>query len=300
LVTNAQPAIEEPSRVEDAWKRWLEHPRSLWIRRAIFQVHLWMGISVGFYVLLISVSGSAVVYRRELNRKYGVRPLVSIQPGGRLSIDELKKRAQAAFPRFRVSDAYEPRRANAPATVSFDEGGHIVERYFDPYTGRDLGSTVSRMQRAVEFTTDLHDNLLMGYTGRRLNGIGAVLITVLALSGLFVWWPGVKDWRRGLKIKWDASFARLNWDSHSAVGFWCSLCILVWGISGIYFSFPDAFNSFFSDAALLWLSRLHFGRMNWFTEIAWTIFGLSPAILFATGTLMWWHRKIRKVLAAPK
>ena len=64
----------------------------------LFQVHLWVGIGIGLYVLLISLSGSAVVYRRELNRKYGFRPLVAVQSGGKISTEELKKRAQTAFP----------------------------------------------------------------------------------------------------------------------------------------------------------------------------------------------------------
>ena len=280
-----------------SWRQWVAHPQRLWIRRAIFQVHLWMGIGVGLYILLISVSGSAVVYRRELNRKYGFRPLVSIQPEGRLSIDELKKHAQAAFPQFRVEDAYESRRANGPATVWFEQGNHRAERYFDPYTGRDLGPTESRIQKAVEFTTDLHDNLLMGEKGRTINGVGAICATAVALTGLFVWWPGVKNWRRSMAIKWGVTFARFNWESHSAVGFWCSLFILAWGVSGIYFSFPDAFSSVFSDTTLFWLSRLHFGRINWITEIAWTVLGLAPAALFLTGVLMWWNRKLRKRLA---
>ena len=38
------------------------------LRRALFQVHLWIGIALGLYVLLISVSGSVIVFRREMDR----------------------------------------------------------------------------------------------------------------------------------------------------------------------------------------------------------------------------------------
>ena len=43
------------------WKQWLRRPQSLWLRKAIFQIHLWTGIGLGIYVLLISVSGSAMM-----------------------------------------------------------------------------------------------------------------------------------------------------------------------------------------------------------------------------------------------
>jgi hypothetical protein len=31
-------------------------PQSLWLRRALFQIHLWTAIGVGLYVVAISVS----------------------------------------------------------------------------------------------------------------------------------------------------------------------------------------------------------------------------------------------------
>jgi uncharacterized iron-regulated membrane protein len=38
------------------------------LRRVLFQVHLWLGIALGLYVLFISVSGSVIVFRREMDR----------------------------------------------------------------------------------------------------------------------------------------------------------------------------------------------------------------------------------------
>ena len=174
--------------------------------RPFFRFTSWTGIGIGLYVLLISVSGSAIVYRPELNRKYGRRPVVAIQPGGQMSADDLRRRAQADFPGFDAM-VYQSRQMNVPATVTLKRGGEEIERFFDPYTGADLGATRSNIQRTVEFVTDLHDNLLLGTTGRTINGIGSILVTVLAATGLVLWWPGIKNWRRSLKIKWNARFA---------------------------------------------------------------------------------------------
>ena len=49
-----------------AWQRWVRQPQKVWLRRAIFQVHLWAGIGLGLYVFFISVTGSVLVYRNEL------------------------------------------------------------------------------------------------------------------------------------------------------------------------------------------------------------------------------------------
>src|SRR5262245_65831774 len=47
------------------WQRWARQPQKIWLRRALFQVHLWSGIAIGLYIFMISVTGSVLVYRNE-------------------------------------------------------------------------------------------------------------------------------------------------------------------------------------------------------------------------------------------
>jgi uncharacterized iron-regulated membrane protein len=44
----------------------LRRPQNTWIRRAVFQVHLWSGIILGLYIVVVCVSGSAIVFRNDL------------------------------------------------------------------------------------------------------------------------------------------------------------------------------------------------------------------------------------------
>lgn len=53
---------------------------------------------------------------------------------------------------------------------------------------------------SVESLVDLHANLLTGETGRFINGLGALCLTPLCLTGAAIWWPGIKHWRRSLKV----------------------------------------------------------------------------------------------------
>jgi len=161
-------------------------------------------------------------------------------------------------------------------------------------------SAIRNPQSAVDFLlqwlVDLHDNLLSGQTGRTVNGIGAFLVTLLGLTGTVIWWPGKKNWRRSIAINPKARFPRFNWDIHSATGFWCSLFVLVWGVSGIGLCFPGTLNYVANGEFLDWLTRLHFGRFDGLTEALWTIVGLAPAVLAFTGALMWWNRVLCKRL----
>jgi uncharacterized iron-regulated membrane protein len=282
------------------WQRWVHRPQQLLLRKAFFQIHLWIGIAVMLYVAVISVSGSAIVYRRELATDRLHRRLISAGSGRpRMSIEELKPRLAQVYPAYDILDILEPGEPDQPDVVLLQNRNIRLTRLFDPYTGADLGGRWSGLDRALGWLTDLHDNLLSGLTGRILNGIGAFLVTVLAFTGAVVWWPGIKNWRRSLTINPRARFARFNWGLHSTVGFWCVLFVLIWGISGILLCFPGILNSLLSVDFRYWIVRLHFGRFDTATEALWTILGLAPTLLAATGALMWWNRVLTKRIGRP-
>ncbi len=65
------------------WQQWVHLPQRLWVRRAFFQIHLWIGIGTGLYVLLISVSGAMIVYRPNCRRNLPVRTSFSLLQGRR-------------------------------------------------------------------------------------------------------------------------------------------------------------------------------------------------------------------------
>jgi uncharacterized iron-regulated membrane protein len=223
--------MELKKRRVTAWQQWLDRPEKSRVRNAFFQVHLWVGAAVGAYILLMSVSGSLIVYRNELSRRF-----------------------------------------------------------------------------SVEWLVDLHANLLLGSTGRSVNGIGAISLTLLCLTGIVIWWPGTKYWRRSLTVDWSAHFARITWDLHSALGFWCFIFVMIWGLSGFYFSFPQPFNALllldpadrFTDESLFRLSQLHFGRFGWFAEGVWMVLGLVPAVLAFTGVFICCRRVIYKKPSNPR
>src|SRR5688500_20272055 len=50
------------------WRQWLRQPQRVWLRRAAFQIHLWVGLFIGLYVVVLSLTGSLLVYRNELDR----------------------------------------------------------------------------------------------------------------------------------------------------------------------------------------------------------------------------------------
>jgi uncharacterized iron-regulated membrane protein len=54
--------------------RWLRQLQQVVLRKVLFQIHLWLGLALGVYVVILSVSGSLLVYRIELTRELGTPP----------------------------------------------------------------------------------------------------------------------------------------------------------------------------------------------------------------------------------
>ncbi|MEQ1573588.1 MAG: PepSY-associated TM helix domain-containing protein [Vicinamibacterales bacterium] len=278
-----------------------------WTRRALFQVHLWTGIVVGLYVVLISLTGSAVVFRREFGNYFMPRTVPA--EGRRLTDDEIRSAAIRAYAGYEVTSVSAPRRAESPVSVTLVRGDDKKERRFNPYTGADMGDLMPRAVVAFEWVVDLHDNLLSGPTGRMVNGVGGLAIIVLALSGIVVWWRGIANWHRGLVVQRKGGWRRTTFDLHGALGFWSLAFLLMWAVTGVYFAFPEwlyavvgvfepetdeNFGSRNGDDVIAWLVRMHFGRFGGLpVRVAWTVLGLIPAALAITGAMLWWSRVVR-------
>lgn len=284
-------------------ERWLRHPQSVGLRKALFQVHLWTGLALALYVLVMSVTGTVLIYRRELAAAFSAEPQVVVTPT-RMAKEELKRAAERAHPGYGVNRVFESKNPNRPVEIWLERGSKRIQRLFNPYTGADLGNSLQAGFRVLLWLVDLHDNLLSGRTGHLINGVGGACVMLVCLSGMVIWWPGIDKWRRSLTIDWKANAKSFNWSLHSALGFWTLAFIFMWALSGIYLAWPAPFNGLvdffgappsrdlrFGDEVLTWLARLHFGRFKWLPlKIVWTVFGLIPVVLLITGALMWWNR----------
>jgi uncharacterized iron-regulated membrane protein len=310
------------------WQRWIWQPRTIWLRKATFQLHLWCGIALGLYVLLISVTGSVLVYRNELYRVATPEPIVVIASGAPLTDAQLKGAATSVYPGYtvvRINRALSPDQA---VGILLEGSPGSKNRLFNPYTGADLGDSVPLGIWLVSKLLSLHDDLLGGVTGRKVNGIGSVLVVVLIFTGMVVWWPGIRTWRRSLTIPKGVGWPRVIWGLHGILGFWSLGFILLFALSGAYLCSPDLFQDLADriepltdanartrtvDQVIYWLAYLHFGRINGIgipcrgpglcdmaTKLTWAVVGLAPAGMFVTGAVMWWNRVVRRTAKAKK
>jgi uncharacterized iron-regulated membrane protein len=283
----------------------IHQPQRVPLRRLLLVVHRWLALVIGIYIIVISLSGSAVVFRPELNRA-AVPRVVPDASGERVQGDALAAALADAYPQYQIVRFTEPRFPRSPVDVLVARDGEEHGRLFDPYALEDMGEVYPLTVRVVEWFVSLHDDLLAGRKGRAINGIGGALIMVLLVTGLVLWWPGIRSWARSLYVPMRSP--RKLWHLHSAAGFWLWILLFNWSLTSLYLSFPGPFEDFRDwidpdisdfvrpgDELIPFLLDAHFGRWGgvW-GRTGWVILGLTPALLMVTGFVVWWRGRQQK------
>jgi uncharacterized iron-regulated membrane protein len=98
---------------------------------------------------------------------------------------------------------------------------------------------------------NLHFYLLLGRLGLIANGVGALCLMLLCVTGLFLWWPGIRSWVRALLVRFRGGWKRINWDLHSAGGFWTLSFVFMWAFTTLFFVWGGEM-----AAAISWVSKV--------------------------------------------
>jgi uncharacterized iron-regulated membrane protein len=218
-------------------RRFFRRPQQLWIRRFNFQVHLWAGIILAVYLIVIGVTGSMLVFRAELETLSGTKPWHKIRSKEPFAaVGTVVGNLTTAYPRSHIISVTAPSEED-PTFVAVLQKREQIKVACDASSGAVLGE-FPEGAAWITFVLELHERLLIRPNGRMLNAIGGAFLLLLSLTGLVVWWPGVRNWKRALLVDLRRGWRRINFDLHSASGFWTLLIASFWGISGIYFAWP--------------------------------------------------------------
>lgn len=220
-------------------QRYYRRPQQLGVRRLNFQVHLWAGIILTLYLVVIGFTGSILVFRQELEQLCGLKPWQGIRVKEPLAdITTVVENLRAAYPRYRIVSVDVPTENDATFVAVLQERSRIKVAC-GPADGKVLGE-FPRGRNWLDVVQELHETLLVQQRGRgrMLNGIGAAFLLLLNATGMVIWWPGIRNWKRALKVDFRRNWRRINFDLHVSVGFWTILIASFWALSGIYFGWP--------------------------------------------------------------
>ncbi|CAI8731893.1 MULTISPECIES: PepSY domain-containing protein [Pseudomonas] len=209
------------------------------LKKTLFQLHWFFGISAGLVLALMGITGAAVSFQDEILSTLNPSVLqVEKQVAGVLPPVELVERIEAASGK-KVSMLTVETDSGSAAKVWFtpppgERRGEM--RYFDPYTAEFLGDATG--QGFFGLMLQLHRFLAMGDTGRQITGACTLILVFFCLSGLYLRWPRQwKSWRTWLTLDWKKKGRSFNWDLHSVAGTWCLVFYLLAALTGLSWSY---------------------------------------------------------------
>ncbi|QEM11350.1 PepSY-associated TM helix domain-containing protein [Mucilaginibacter rubeus] len=211
-------------------------------------LHLWLGLFSGIIVVIVSITGAIYVFEKEIRSV--TEPWTHVQPQNK------KMLPPSALTDIAVKtvSGMKPTALNyglpdqSAAAVSYSrKTGLLITVFIDPYSGRVLKKTTTDFVGNkgdfdfFRFILHGHRALWLPYPiGRPIIGVAILIFVVLLLSGLVLWWP--KKWTKAtrdksFKVKWNASFKRVNYDLHNVFGFYSMLLLLIIALTGLVWSF---------------------------------------------------------------
>lgn len=208
------------------------------LRKLWFQIHKWIGLLLAILIIPLSLSGSALVWHDWLDetinpRRYAVTghgPLLAPSAyvaSARQVLGEGHRVSMIRYPEHGgpiIVNAVKPG-AGAPARKSV---------WIDPATARALDAAGSN-EGLVRVLHNLHGNLLLPGVGRQIVGWLGVAMLLSAFSGLWLWWPAMGRWTRGLRWKRARNF---DTNLHHQMGFWIAIPLTMLSFTGVWISFP--------------------------------------------------------------
>lgn len=199
------------------------------MRKWLLYIHLYVGLVAAFFLICISISGSIIAFEPELNHAFHPELTNAPVTGPRLSWDDFKARVEQQSPGWKLIRFYFPDQPDRSTYVRLrNTATHKIRHvYVNQYTGQVLGSTEDGSDWIIR-VHDLHVNFLSGKAGNKIVTWSTVGLLLLSITGIIVWWP-----RFTFRFHRDSPLPRLNRDLHMSLGFWSSLAMFGFAITGL-------------------------------------------------------------------
>ncbi|TIX51733.1 PepSY-associated TM helix domain-containing protein [Alteraurantiacibacter aquimixticola] len=217
--------------------------RQLWLA-----VHRWLGIILLIPMAVLGVTGSAQVWPEETEALLNPqREVAATADPAAISEDHIAKAREALadygpIVRIQMGEVGEPIVASTggyadPPFGIGAPGGMSRQAYVDPDSAEVIDNTDSS-GGFMWYMHFIHGLFLIPGIGRQIVGIMGLFLTISAVTGIYVFWPGMK--RVWAALKWQKRDGKML-NIHRQSGFVLSIVLVVEAITGAWISFPGFF-----------------------------------------------------------
>ncbi|MBB2147500.1 PepSY-associated TM helix domain-containing protein [Pedobacter gandavensis] len=217
--------------------------RKNYISKLAFSMHSLLGLITGLFLLLLGLSGSAIVFLKEIDHAINA-DLLKVKPSGKtLTLDSLYRKIGEDHPNLSgiawlnpdapADEAYEFRCYQNDGKLSTYDLGMIS---INPYSGKILreGALKNLYPSIMYWILQFHWSFQLGIPGLLLATIFGITMLLSCLTGLIIYRKQV--WK---VLTFRAKFKWTNWRTissglHRVVGVWALLFNIIIFFTGFW------------------------------------------------------------------
>jgi uncharacterized iron-regulated membrane protein len=218
-----------------------EKAKKYTFRKFINDAHLWLGIGSGIILFLVCLSGTVLTFEEEIKALFAKEFAVADTAGRTLPMKEL---TESLSQEGIVSNVTIPAETNEALKFSIKTSPQErrgTTYFVDPYSGEYQKVQKSNLDGFFLTMFKMHRWLLLETeVGRPIVGVATLIFLFMAISGIILWFPKRMKWKNfkpGLKIKFNANWKRINHDLHNTLGFYASIFLVIMSLTGLFWSF---------------------------------------------------------------
>ncbi len=159
----------------------------------IFYIHSVAGLVSGIFILLMSLSGAALVFHDDIDSVQ--LPAVIKAGDNTASVDDFYNSVQKQYPGAQISNCVLPAQGDKPVSFfiydsSYESGKKAMEVFLHPKTAMIL-KTRGRGATAVGWLSKFHNSFHLGKTGEWLLGFFALIFLLSIVTGIVLFWKNI-------------------------------------------------------------------------------------------------------------
>jgi uncharacterized iron-regulated membrane protein len=197
-----------------------------------FLLHRWIGLLLGLWLILISLSGAIIVFQKELDHALYVS-LWKVEPqAAQVSLDTMTESVLSTHPKYPLWFIEAPQQGDL--SYVFNQklpNEHRLQTFINPYTGKVLGSRIWEFS-AIGFPFTLHHDFFMGQFGMVMVGVSGGALLLMTITGILLW-PSWRSLKGSVQIRWRSPLSLLSYDLHKTSGILSGLFFSVTAVTGV-------------------------------------------------------------------
>lgn len=204
-------------------------------RKWIAFAHLWLGLPIGLLLSFFALSGSAIVFRAEIERALEPAKTSTSPCRDSPDLNAAIQAGTAAVPGSRITQILLPLKSGQNFQLTARNSDGTQTRVI--YNGCEVLGTLNLAW--LDWLVDFHHNLLAGKSGRRAVGVIGIVLIALVLSGLIVWLLSKPNLRKAFTVRFSGPPRLVMLELHRAFGLGAMAFLTLSAITGICLSYPD-------------------------------------------------------------